>query len=146
MSKAKNLKKLWSVLDQKEWPTDDEVLALVRKYGILEEVIQLAFDGWVDGVASGACELTEDGVLESQCYTGGSYNLNNNIELYRFDVNWMANNCWDHHNMMVTDEEWKKLQDIFGEEADFTNDDQLSKIGVNLNERLVEYVIYEIIA
>ncbi len=117
--KKENLKKLWSVLDQKEWPTEEEILDLVREYDILEQVIQLAFDGWVENVADGSCELTEDGQLESHSYTG-NYNKNNNIELYRFKAGWVAQNTWDHHTMLVSDEEWELLQEKFGEEADFT--------------------------
>jgi hypothetical protein len=142
--KKENLKELWSVLDQKEDPVDTEILDLVKEYGILEEVIQLAFDGWVDGAASGACELTESGELESHSYTGGSYNRDTNIELYRFDQNWMSNNCWDNPNMLVSDEEWCQLKETFCDEADYTNGEQLESIGISLNERLVEYIIFSI--
>ena len=140
--KKENLKKLWSVLDQKEWPTEEEIVDLLREYDILEEVIQLAFDGWVENVADGSCELTEDGELESHCYTGGSYNKNNNIGLYRFDANWVSNGCWDHHTMLVSDEEWELLQEKFGEEADFTDEKQLASIGIDRSERLIEQVLF----
>ncbi|HQM83893.1 MAG TPA: hypothetical protein PLD55_04335 [bacterium] len=140
--KKENLKKLWSVLDQKEWPTEEEIVDLLREYDILEEVIQLAFDGWVENVADGVCELTKSGELESHCYTGGSYNRDSNIGLYRFDANWVSNGCWDKHDMLVSDEEWELLQEKFGEEADFTDEKQLASIGIDRSERLVEQVLF----
>lgn len=106
-----------------------------------EEIVNVAFDNWVENCADGTCEITEAGELESNCFTGNSYNDDTNLEVYRLDSNWIAQNCWDDHNMMVDDDEWKQLQEKYGEDADFTDNEQLEAIGVDRNNRLKEYLV-----
>ena len=125
----------------------ERVEKAIHEHGV-EKIIKIAYDEWNSGGWNGICLLNPEGGLEGYSISSGSMfseKMYEYIELYRLEANWVANNCWDDHNMIVDDDEWEELQDRFGDEADFTDQDQLQKIGVDWNKRAVEYLVCDVL-
>jgi hypothetical protein len=88
----------------------------------------------------------DDGELIAHYWTSNTYlnDESNLVEIYRLRQNWIGNGCWDNVNDILYDEEWEKLQEKYGDEADFMDEEQLKSIGIDLDTRLMDYLRYEI--
>jgi len=88
----------------------------------------------------------DNGELIVHHWTSNTYlsDESNLIEIYRLRQNWIGNGCWDNVNDIVEDEEWKELEEKYGDEANFMDEEQLKSIGVDLDTRLVDYLRYDI--
>jgi hypothetical protein len=82
--------------------------------------------------------------FETRCFTGNTYfSFDDHLTVvFSVDNNYFGNFYTDQPNDMVTDEEWKEMQEKFSEDADWMNESQLSEIGVDFNERFVELLRY----
>ena len=115
-----------------EYLQDSEVLKELMMWR-KSEIVRFAYENWTEQTSSGVVFITPNDEL--------SANSENAIFLYELKSNWLSQNCWNDHLMLVTDEEWEKLQEKYGEEADFTDRSQVESIGIDFDERCIDYLV-----
>lgn len=105
------------------------------------EIIYLAYEN-TGGTFSGHVFVDPDtGDLKAFTWAGNTtlHPDSNLIQIYKLGSNWINNNSFIVNDILI-DEEWEKLQEEYGDEADFLNEEQLESIGVDLDTRLMDYL------
>ena len=120
------------------------------------EIIKIAVNNYVEGYNSIVLYDPDDDTFSGETWTSGTY-LNPEsrlIEVFRLDGNWIGNNSWDV-NDILTDEEYEELKKAVAEKegitdedeieysADFLDQEKLQMIGIELGDRLVEYLEFD---
>ena len=109
----------------------------------LDEVLYLAYDNTAclnsgfSGVVYLDLETAE--IFGKPMSTGQQLQDQDIVEIYRLENNWIGNNDW-RVNDVLNDEEYKKLKDKYGEDADFLDREQLESINIDYDTRLLEYL------
>ena len=120
------------------------------------EIIKIAVNNYVEGYNSIVLYDPDDDTFSGETWTSGTY-LNPEsrlIEVFRLHGNWIGNNSWDV-NDILTDEEYEELKKAVAEKegitdedeieysADFLDQEKLQMIGIELGDRLVEYLEFD---
>jgi hypothetical protein len=112
----------------------------------VEEIIRLAVNDYTEGFDSVVHYNPTTGEYSIETWTS-STRLNPEsklIEVYRLDGNWLVNTEFEINNILENDE-YKELQEKIGD-SDYiklTDQKQLDLIGVDLKERLIEYLMWQ---
>lgn len=110
-----------------------------------EEIVDLAYEN-IGGAFSGHVFVDPiSGDLHAFTWTGNTTlsSESNLIFVYKLSANWVSNNAWEL-NDILSDEELKALHDKFERDADFLDKKQLAAIGIDLNKRLKEYLVWNL--
>ena len=113
------------------------------KQGHARKIVNLAYEN-TGGTFSGNVFMDpETGELHGFTWTGntGLHPESNLVFVYKLDANWINNNAWEV-NDILTDEEWQELVDKYDPDPDFLNRAQLESIDVDLDKRLIDYLIW----
>jgi len=120
------------------------------------EIIKIAVNNYVEGYNSIVLYDPDDDTFSGETWTSGTY-LNPEsrlIEVFRLKGNWIGNNSWET-NDILTDEEYEELKKAVAEKegitdedeieysADFLDQEKLQMIGIELGDRLVEYLEFD---
>jgi len=81
-------------------------------------------------------------LIEKSMTNNTSINTYSYILIYELSSNWLSNAILEI-NDILDDEEWLELQNKFGKDNAYYNDrSQLKEIGIDLDDRLKEYLIW----
>lgn len=111
-----------------------------------EWIVEKAYEN-CGGSFNGVIYLNIDtGELIARTLSNNTYIKENNwVKIYELSANWLSNAIITV-NDILDGEEWEVLQNEFGEEqVNYLDEKQLEEIGIDLDERLKEYLGWEIL-